>query len=63
MRYPAWVYSPREDVTRNNMREYDRTTEIFRQKCLEINPNYYGLTLKERMAVRDKAEEILGYRR
>jgi len=63
MRYPAWMYSPREDVTKRNMEEYDRTTEIFQQKCLEINPAYYTLPLRERMAVRDKAEEILGYRR
>lgn len=61
--YPSWVYSIREDVTRNNMKEYDRTTKIFRDKCLELNPDYYKLSLRERMAVRDKAEEILGYRR
>ncbi len=61
--YPKWVYNVREDVTRNNMKEYDRTTEIFRQKCLEINPDYYKLPLRERMAVRDEAEKILGYRR
>ena len=62
-RYPSWVYSPRIDVTINNKREYDRTKEIFQQKCLEINPDYYKLGLRERMAVRDKAEEILGFRR
>ena len=63
MMYPKWVFDPREDITRNNMREYDRTTKIFRDKCLELNPNYYQLSLRERMVVRDKAEEILGYRR
>lgn len=61
--YPKWVYSPREDVTRNNMREYDRTKKIFYDKCLELEPNYYKLTLRERQTIRDKAEEILGYRR
>lgn len=61
--YPKWVYDVREDVTQNNMREYERTKEIFIQKCIEINPDFYKLGLRERMAVRDKAEEILGYRR
>lgn len=61
--YPSWVYSIREDVTRANMKAYDHTTEIFRQKCLEIDPDYYSLSLRERMTVKDKVEEILGYRR
>ena len=61
--YPKWVYSPREDVTRENMRQYDRTKELFYKKCEELNPDYYKLGLRERMAVRDEAEKILGYRR
>ncbi len=63
MSYPKWVYSPREDVTRENMHKYDETKEIFYKKCEEINPDYWHLGLRERMEIRDKAEEILGYRR
>ena len=61
--YPSWVYSPREDVTKKSMEEYDKTKEIFYKKCEEINPDYYKLSLKERMTVRDEAEKVLGYRR
>ena len=61
--YPPWVYSAREDVTRKSMEEYDKTKEIFYRKCTEINPDYYHLGLRERMEIKDRAEEILGYRR
>ena len=61
--YPKWVYTPREDITRENMRSYDRTKKIFYEKCEEINPDYWKLGLRERMAVADEAEKILGYRR
>lgn len=62
MRYPREVFSPREDVTQNNMKEYDRKRDMFFRKCLEIDPDYYSLGLKDRMIVREKAEEILGFR-
>lgn len=61
--YPRWVYSPCENVTRENMRQYDRTREIFRKKCEEVCPDYYKLNLRERMKVKDQVEEMLGYRR
>ena len=62
MRYPRDVYNIREATTRNNMKEYDRKKEIFYKKCEEIDPDYWKRSLRERMAIRDKAEEILGYR-
>ena len=62
MRYPKEVFSVREDLTRNTMREYEIKVSVFYWKCLEINPNYYNLGLKDRIAVRKKAEEILGFR-
>ena len=63
MSYPSWVYDVREDVTKANMREYDRTKKTFYDKCLELNSDYYKLGLRERMVVRDEVEKILGYRR
>ena len=60
--YPRWVYNIREDITRANMEAYDKKKEKFYQKCEELNPNYYHLGLRERMAIQDKAEGILGYR-
>ena len=43
MMYPKWVYSPREDVTRNNMKEYDATTEISKNdaQMIDVNTVYY----------------------
>ena len=61
-RYPKEVFSAREDVTRNNMKEYDRKRNLFFQTLLEINPDYYNLGLKDRIKVRENAEAILGYR-
>ena len=61
MRYPSYVYSPREDVTRNAMREFDIKKKKFYEKCLEINPNYYKLGIRERLDVRGKAETELGF--
>ena len=61
--YPSWVYCSRVDVTIENKKQYDKTKEIFDKKCEELAPNYWSLPLRERMKVRDKAEEILGYRR
>ena len=59
--YPKYVYSYREDVTRANMREYDRKKKEFEDKCLEINPDYFSLNFRQRMEVRRKAEEVLGF--
>ena len=59
--YPAWVYSVREDRTRENMEEYDRQQEKINRRCLEIAPNYYTLNARSRFAVRRQAEQQLGY--
>lgn len=57
--YPAYVYSHREDITRANMRAYDRKQDEIYKKCLELNPNYHGLHFCEQIAIRDKAAEII----
>lgn len=56
MRYPPEVYCIREDVTRENMRKYDEYQKRLRAKCLEIDPNYYSLGLRERLDVKAKAK-------
>ena len=58
--YPRYVYSCREDVTRANMREYDRKKKILEDKCLEIDPDYFHLNLRHRRKIWDQAEEALG---
>ena len=54
--YPSWVYSRNERTTRENMRQYDQKQKEIEKACLQINPNYYKLTLREQYAIRDKVE-------
>lgn len=61
MIYPKHIYSARIDITRRNMQEYDRKMDAIYDKCMEIEPDYYHLTMRERMAVREKAADLLGY--
>lgn len=56
MRYPPEVYCIREDVTRENMRKYDEYQKRLKAKCLEIDPNYYSLGLRDRMDVLAEAK-------
>ena len=56
MRYPPEVYCIREDVTRENMRKYDEYQKRLKAKCLEKDPNYYSLCLRERMDVLAEAK-------
>lgn len=60
MRYPKEIYSPREDITRANMREYDRKKDLVYKKCEELNPNYWNLPFRERILVYKQAQEELG---
>lgn len=55
--YPPEVFSKNELVTRRNMELYDRRQERIDQKCLELAPDYYKKTLRERFEIRRKAEK------
>ena len=57
--YPSWVYTAREDITRSNMRLYERQVEQLDKKCLEVNPNYYSLDFRTRFEVRKTAQKLL----
>ena len=59
--YPRYVFNCRIDITEANMREYDRKKKEFHDKCLEINPDYFHLNLRQQMEVRRQAEEVLGF--
>ena len=59
MTYPSWVYTSREDVTKENMKRYDREQEAIHDKCLELNPEYHHLGLRERFEIWKQAEDIL----
>lgn len=53
--YPREVYSPREDVTHENMRAYDALQERIYARCLVIAPNYRELSFREQLAVKEQA--------
>ena len=52
--YPAEVYNIREDVTRKNKKDYDHKQNKLMREVLKLDPNYYQLDLRERMALRQR---------
>lgn len=56
--YPKEIFSINEDVTRANMREYDKKREQERKMCLAINPNYYKLDARTQYEIRKQAKEL-----
>lgn len=54
--YPNWVYNRNEDITRRNMKAYDKRQREIEKRCLEINPNYHKLGLLERSNLRRLVE-------
>lgn len=59
--YPRELFSINEDQTRRNIREYDRKREKWYKTAEQLFPNYYKLTLRERMEARAKIEAACGY--
>ena len=59
--YPSWIYSYREDITRENMRQYDRMRDLLYKRLLELNPDYYSLNLRERHDLINQVENELNY--
>ena len=59
MRYPSYVYSPNEDVTRENMRQYEQKQNLLYKKCEEIAPDYWQRSCRERFEIREKAKGMM----
>ncbi len=57
--YPREVYNINEDITRENMKNYDLKQEKIEKACLKINPEYHKLNLLERRKIREKAENTI----
>ena len=60
MKYPKECFVSREDITRANMREYDRKKDLVYKKCQELNPDYWHLPFRERVTIYRNAQEELG---
>ena len=55
--YPKEVYNIREDVTRENMRQYDAWQARIMAAVLRVAPDYYSLPPRERLAIRKRIEK------
>lgn len=55
MYYPRWVFSPREDVTRENMRKYEKRLDEYHKEKAKIETELKRkLTLTERVELSKK---------
>ena len=59
--YPKNVYSYNEIATKNAMREYDEKKRIWYEELERLCPNYYQLLPKERIPIRAKVDEAVGF--
>lgn len=56
--YSKEVFNIREDITRENMRRYDAAQVQIEKAILAKYPDYYGMTLRQRMEIRREIDEI-----
>lgn len=61
MRYPRECFSINEIATQNAKREYDMKRKLWYDKALEMYPNYFEMSLRERMNIRDSISESVGF--
>ena len=53
--YPSRVFSPNEDITRTNMKQYDREqAESYAIIDERYGPSWYSLPAAERMKLKDE---------
>lgn len=60
--YPPEVFSINEDITRRNMREYDRRRDAYYKGLHEFCPEYRSLTGRERYIKVREYEQRTGAR-
>lgn len=61
MIYPKWVYKPREDVTRENMRQYEKMHNDYWNKLYERYPDFSSLPFRRKIEIREEIDNIMGY--
>lgn len=61
MRYPQECFSINEDVTKNAKKEYDMKRKIWYDKAVEMYPNYFEISLKDRIKLRYIISERVGF--
>ena len=61
-RYPRWVFnSPRNDVVQDNKRKYKSMKTQWYKAAEELYPDYWQMSLRERIAVKPEIDEYAGF--
>ena len=58
MYYPRWVFSPREDVTRENMRKYDKRLDDYHKEKDKIEAELKRKLTREEITELTKKYDI-----
>ena len=61
MFYPKEVFSINESKTAVAKNEYENKQKIWYQKALELYPDYYKKSLKERAGLRKIIDDSIGF--
>ena len=59
--YPKEVYNINENITRENMRKYDKMRDNWYNKALELFPDYFKRGLRERLEIGKEVDKAVGY--
>ena len=59
--YPKEVYNINENITRENMRKYDKMRDNWYNKALELFPDYFKRGLRERLEIGKEIDKVVGY--
>lgn len=59
MWYPREVFTPREDVTRENMRKYEERQNKFYDTALSLYPDFLQRPFLERLQLREEIEAAM----
>lgn len=57
MWYPKELFSIREDITRENIRRYEKEQKRIQDECFKRYPNYINMSCRERIAIREEIKK------
>lgn len=59
--YPRELFSINEAATRRNLEAYDRKYDDWYKKAEEMFPDFHRVSFRERLKMREKVDEVMGY--
>lgn len=57
--YPKEVFHPNIEVTKENMRQYDKCLLRLEEEILKKYPNYHEMNLRDRMIIRKEVQATM----